>query len=161
MLANAFSVNVLQREREDVYEIRFVKANLEFAKELVDYARQKGIEIMSVIGHEATAKLLSQLLQIEIPVNRVSYTLQPTDIVLIFTVPLRLPEGKTLSEEEMKQMEDRLNVFVAAELFCKPRYHTYYLRLTVVDSFLMNFSTHMSAKGREDLSEIAHKLCVG
>lgn len=161
VLADAFSVNVLQREGEDVYEVRFVKADLEFAKELVEYARQRGVEIVSVVGHEGTAKLLSQLLQIEIPVNRVNYTLQPTDIVLIFTVPLRLPEGKTLSEEEIKQIADKLNVFVAAELFCKPRYHTYYLWVSDVDSFLLDFGVHVSAKGRRDLSEVARKLCVG
>jgi hypothetical protein len=55
----------------------------------------------SAIGHEGTAKLLSKLLGIEIPVNRVAIKMQPGDRAVVFQVLQRLPEGAVLTEEEL------------------------------------------------------------
>ena len=60
---------------------------------------------VSAIGHEATAKLLSQLLGINIPVNRVSVFFEPDDIGIHFFLKQRLPEGKVLSQEELEKLD--------------------------------------------------------
>jgi len=60
---------------------------------------------VSAIGHEATAKLLSQLLGIVIPANRISIFFEPDDIGIHFFLKTRLPEGKILTEEELKNLD--------------------------------------------------------
>jgi hypothetical protein len=57
---------------------------------------------VSAIGHQASATLLSQLLAIDIPVNRISVTLKTGDQALILRLLERLPEGTVLTEYEMK-----------------------------------------------------------
>ena len=61
-------------------------------------------EFISAIGHEATTKLLSRILGVEIPVNRVRIAMEPGDVALVFRVLQRLPEGKVLSEDELREI---------------------------------------------------------
>jgi len=60
---------------------------------------------VSAIGHEATAKLLSQLLGIVIPANRISIFFEPDDIGIHFFLKTRLPEGKILTAEELQKLD--------------------------------------------------------
>jgi len=62
---------------------------------------------VSAVGHESTAKLLSQLLGIEIPVNRIEIKIEYGDKLIVFQLLQRLPEGKVLSEEELRQLQFR------------------------------------------------------
>lgn len=105
VIANAFSVNMLATN--DI-KLRFRKISLNLAKEIV---RNSNNNYLSVVGHEGTAILLSNLLDVEIPVNRVNYVFNPTDIILVFTIPFRLPEGRTLTYEEIKKVKDAINIF--------------------------------------------------
>jgi hypothetical protein len=57
---------------------------------------------VSAIGHEASATLLTQLLAIDIPTNRISVTMQTGDQALILRLLQRLPEGVVLTEQEIK-----------------------------------------------------------
>jgi hypothetical protein len=59
----------------------------------------------SAIGHQGTAELLSALLATEIPMNRVSITMQTGDEAVIFRVKTRLPEGQVLSREEIENLD--------------------------------------------------------
>ena len=59
----------------------------------------------SVIGHEATAKIVSSRLGISVQVNRVSIQLRPGDLLVVFQLLKRLEEGKVLTEDEMKQVQ--------------------------------------------------------
>jgi hypothetical protein len=59
---------------------------------------------VSAIGHEGTAKLLTELLDVQVPYNRVSVSLQPGDIAIHFVLRTRLPEGKILSYEELQNL---------------------------------------------------------
>ena len=62
-------------------------------------------EFVSAIGHEATARLLTDLLGIEIPMNRIQIQLGAGDEVIAFTLRRRLPEGKVIySPEELEQI---------------------------------------------------------
>lgn len=63
---------------------------------------------VSAIGHEASAKLLSRILCIEIPVNRIQISMQPHDQALILRLLQRLPEGKVLDEAELKMLDFEL-----------------------------------------------------
>ena len=53
-------------------------------------------DFTSAIGHAGAAQLLSSLLDIEIPVNRVIVAMQPGDQALVLRVRERLPEGAVL-----------------------------------------------------------------
>jgi len=110
VIVNAFSVNMLK----DARILAFVPVSLEFAKTHVRVMKERGVEILSIVGHESTAKLLSRILGIEVPVNRVDYKMERDDIMLVFTVPFRLPEGKVLSESELQEYADKLNIFLVA-----------------------------------------------
>jgi len=59
---------------------------------------------VSAVGHEATASFLSWLTGISIPVNRVAVHMKAGDRAVVFRVLMRLPEGKVLSEEELKRV---------------------------------------------------------
>jgi len=59
---------------------------------------------VSAVGHEATAHFLSWLTGLEVPVNRVAVHMKAGDRAVVFRVLMRLPEGKVLSEEELKRV---------------------------------------------------------
>jgi hypothetical protein len=59
----------------------------------------------SAVGHEGTAQLLSKLLGVHILFNRQTIFMQPGDRALHFFLRTRLPEGRVLSEDELKGLE--------------------------------------------------------
>jgi len=61
-------------------------------------------ELVSAIGHESTAKILSYLLEMEIKPNRIAITVDEKDRILAFTLDFRLPEGKVLTEDELEKI---------------------------------------------------------
>ena len=61
-----------------------------------------GTSFVSAIGHESTAEVLSTLLSISVPVNRVQVKMIPGDMAVIFRLKTRCPEGKILSAEEIQ-----------------------------------------------------------
>jgi hypothetical protein len=87
-------------DRHPSATIKLTKISVEEAKKLIS-----STPFTSAIGHEATAKVLSQLLNINIPVNRVSIFMTPGDVGLHFFLKTRLPEGKVLSEEELRKLD--------------------------------------------------------
>jgi len=110
VIANAFSVNMISQR--EVLVIKRIA--LEEARKVVERAKELGVEILSIVGHEATASLLTRLLGVEVRVNRVNYTYDSNDVMLVFTVATRLPEGKVLSEQEIAQYIDKINVTLVA-----------------------------------------------
>ena len=95
-LANAFSLSMLPPKKEFELHIREIDIN-----EVKEWLKLK---FTSVIGHEATASVLSQLLGIQIPVNRIQIKLEHGDILIVFQLMTRLPEGKILTREELEQL---------------------------------------------------------
>jgi hypothetical protein len=59
-------------------------------------------EILSAIGHNSTAQILTELLGIDVSVNRIQFEQQPGQIALVFKLNGRPPEGKILSQEEIE-----------------------------------------------------------
>ena len=77
----------------------FQPISLEKAKELV-----KVNEIISAIGHAATADILSDLLGIEVKANRIEFVQSIDESALIFKLKSRIPEGKVLNRTEIEEI---------------------------------------------------------
>ena len=58
----------------------------------------------SVIGHEGTARVLSEILATEIRANRKAVKLAEGDGLIVFQLLRRLPEGKVLNEDEVREI---------------------------------------------------------
>ena len=75
-------------------------ASLEEVKRLIENK-----EIVSFIGHEATAQLLTSLLSVSIPTNRGMYDPQPSDVAIVTRLKKRLekPEDvKTVTPNDVE-----------------------------------------------------------
>ncbi|MEM2294314.1 MAG: DUF1874 domain-containing protein [Nitrososphaerota archaeon] len=94
-VASAFSLAMLKYSPS---QLTVIKLDDEAAKRTVE-----GSEFISIVGHESTAKMMTELLGVPIPVNRSMVQLEPGDIVLVFQIMVRLPEGKVLTLEELKE----------------------------------------------------------
>jgi hypothetical protein len=81
-------------------KVKFTKISIEEAKQILANGN-----FVSAVGHEGTAKLLSQILNISIPTNRISIYFEPGDTGIHFFLKTRLPEGKVLTEAELKQLD--------------------------------------------------------
>lgn len=82
---------------EGDYSLR--KISLEQAQEL---AQQN--EILSAVGHQSTAEILTELLEVEVPVNRIPFEQDVSQTALVFKLKGRPPEGVILSREEIEQI---------------------------------------------------------
>ena len=98
-LANAFSLKMLEKDNPRI-TVDIFPTTIEEVREIV----QKYL-FKSLVGHEGTADVFSQLLGVGVEVNRVSYTLTEQD-TLIVGLPSggRLPEGKVLTKEELEAL---------------------------------------------------------
>lgn len=82
------------------------KATLDTVKTMLNNATQ----VVSAVGHEATAKLMSQVLGYPVATNRVAVTMEQGDIAIVFRMLQRLPEGVVLSEQELLQVPYEITV---------------------------------------------------
>jgi hypothetical protein len=60
---------------------------------------------ISAVGHQATADLLTSLLQVPVQFNRIAVKAAPGDVLIHFVLKERIPEGKILSLEELRQLQ--------------------------------------------------------
>ncbi len=97
IIANAFSVNMLKHDAM----LFFTQIDLEIAKFI---AHDDG-DVHSIVGHEATANLLSVKLELEVPYNRENYRKEKDDRIIVCLPNKRLEEGKILSVEELLQID--------------------------------------------------------
>lgn len=84
--------------REALFKVERITP--EKAKEIYQDA-EKWCEIISAVGHEATAKAF-KLIGIPCNPNRIQITFYPGDRAIALTLKRRPPEGKTLTLEEMQ-----------------------------------------------------------
>ncbi len=94
-LLNAFSINMLAGSKAIV---EFRRIDLEEAKDLL----KRGFR--SYISHPSTAKVLSELLGIEIRHTRENIKLKGGDWALVFQLGVRPREGEVFGEEELKEI---------------------------------------------------------
>ena len=70
-------------------------------------------EVISAVGHEATAKIMTELLDFPVQVNRVRVTMpEDGDMAIVFRLLDRIPEGKVLSEEELRKIPYELGLLI-------------------------------------------------
>ena len=98
-LTNSFSINMLDFEERKVIDVRIVKITEKEVKQWLE-----NNEFISAIGHESTAKIISQKLGIEVKPNRIQIKMKEGDIAIVFQLLQRLAEGKVLSEQELQQI---------------------------------------------------------
>lgn len=67
---------------------------------------------LSAIGHESTARWLSQLLGMEVTPNRITIEMQPGDEALVVKLLQRLPEGVVLGDDALRQVPFELGRLV-------------------------------------------------
>lgn len=72
---------------------------LDKARELV---QEYGGQLDSAIGHDATAKVMTDLLGVNVPVNRQMFSQQVGQQALVFKLHGRLPEGRILTVDEIE-----------------------------------------------------------
>ncbi|MCL7388729.1 MAG: DUF1874 domain-containing protein [Thaumarchaeota archaeon] len=81
--------------------------DIDYVKKFTDFLKNKlGFEVISAIGHQTTAQVLSKLLGFEVPAQRISVEFDKGDVAIAFALDFRLPEGKVLSDEELKRIID-------------------------------------------------------
>jgi len=90
----------IQYDTSHEVTIKCRRLTLDEAKQIV-----RNSKVISAVGHEATSKLLSQLLEFPVEFNRTAVYLHPGDCALHFYLKTRLPEGKILNEEELKRLD--------------------------------------------------------
>lgn len=103
VISNTFSLRMLEY---CFHELTFEPIPEGCVREILQRVMQEGPgKVLSIVGHESTAKLFSEVLGIDVPVNRTNYTFRSGD-KLIVGVPntARLPEGKVLSKEELETL---------------------------------------------------------
>jgi hypothetical protein len=86
---------------------RYRKSELQEVKELLATNN-----FVSAVGHEATAKLMSEIIGISIPVNRIAVEMLHGDVAVVFRLLQRIPEGKILNLEELKNLPYELSILL-------------------------------------------------
>ncbi len=82
------------------YLIKAKQISVKEASELL-----KKEKFISAVGHEATAKALSNVFNVEIPYNRIQIFLDNGDKLIAIILKKRLPEGQVLKTvEELEQI---------------------------------------------------------
>lgn len=77
----------------------FKSTSLEEVKELLQEN-----DFISAIGHQSTAEVLTELIGIDIPMNRIQFSQKPGQTAIVFRLLGRIPEGKILSREEIEEI---------------------------------------------------------
>lgn len=83
---------------EGEYSCRTI--SLEEAKQLVRSASN----IISAVGHQATAEILTDLLETEVALNRIDFQQETGQHALVFKLNSRPPEGVILSRKEIEEL---------------------------------------------------------
>jgi Domain of unknown function (DUF1874) len=87
-------------------DFKYQAISLDDAKLLVFNANEPNIGpdagILSAIGHQSTAEILTELLEIDVPVNRIQFAQEVNQSAIIFKLKGRAPEGVILSREEIE-----------------------------------------------------------
>ncbi len=58
----------------------------------------------SAVGHQSTAQMISELLDIRCPANRMNFRQQTGESALVFSLAARPPEGAILSRGELESI---------------------------------------------------------
>jgi hypothetical protein len=82
---------------DGTFQVRTI--DLETAKNLA-----QSNELLSAVGHESTAQIMSELLGVNVPVNRIQFAQELGQVALVFKLKGRAPEGVILNREEIEKI---------------------------------------------------------
>jgi len=85
---------------ENEFTVRLKKVSREQVVELL-----KKNEFTSAVGHQSTAEVLTAILGIQIPMNRIAVKMNVGDVGIHFFLKQRLQEGAVLDKEELEKIE--------------------------------------------------------
>ncbi|MEM1590195.1 MAG: DUF1874 domain-containing protein [Candidatus Bathyarchaeia archaeon] len=80
-------------------KVSFKRINIEAARQILSGG------FISAVGHEATARLLSKVFGLHVPLCRNSVFLEKGDRAVHFFLKQRLPEGAVLGESELAKLD--------------------------------------------------------
>jgi len=95
-ISNAFSIGMIQDKE---VTLKVTEVSTETVKSLL-----QAKSWTSAVGHQGTSDILTNLLNIEVPMNRIALKLQKGDMLIVFQLLVRLEEGKVLTKEEIEQL---------------------------------------------------------
>lgn len=72
------------------------------------YVNENGF--ISAIGHEATANIMSELLEVHIPMNRIQFHQEVGQLAIVFKLNERPPEGEILNRDEVERVGYSLKI---------------------------------------------------
>jgi hypothetical protein len=99
-VSNAFSLSMLDRKAQAVGRSKWLRMPRPATLAQVLNKLSHSEEIVSCVGHADTASMLSGLLGVDLPMNRISVKLEKTDTLIVGQyVGPRLPEGTTTMPE--------------------------------------------------------------
>ena len=78
---------------------RITPITLEVARVLLNRA-----PMLSAIGHQSTADILTELLGLDVPVNRINFAQEVNQIAIVFKLKSIAPEGVILTKEEIENI---------------------------------------------------------
>ena len=90
--------------------VKIRKVQIQEARSIIVKAMNNS-SFTSAVGHQATAEVLSRILAVQIPMNRISVQLQYGDEVIATSLGVRLQEGKVLSAEELAAIADKITFY--------------------------------------------------
>jgi Domain of unknown function (DUF1874) len=73
-----------------------------------------GLGCLSAIGHESTAQILTELLEIPVAMNRIQFAQDVGQDALVFKLKGRPPEGRILTKEEIEAIGYEFGVLTRA-----------------------------------------------
>ena len=72
----------------------------------------KDNEILSAVGHQSTADILTTLLETTIPMNRIQFAQEVGQKALVFKLLGRPEEGKILTTEEIESIGYKFQILI-------------------------------------------------
>ena len=98
-VSNSFSLGMLEVSEEIIVKVK--KVSEEEVKSILQKHKH---EIESAVGHQSLASFLSKKLGVDISFRRIQIKLRKGDILVVYQLLQRLPEGAILSEKELEKI---------------------------------------------------------
>ena len=88
--------------------------SLDRAREIAQQANNFN-QLVSAVGHQSTCDILTKLLGVTIPMNRIEYKQEVGTAALIFKLKGRPEEGKILTVEEIEEIGYNFGLLIRLE----------------------------------------------
>ena len=88
--------------------------SLDIAREIAQRANDFN-QLLSAVGHQSTCDILTKLLGVTIPMNRIEYKQEIGTAALIFKLKGRPEEGKILTVEEIEEIGYNFGLLIRLE----------------------------------------------